>query len=314
MGFIITVSIAAKNLYKKYGSRFVLEDLSLNVDQGSIYGFLGQNGAGKTTTIKLLSGLSIPTQGQIFINDMDLSSESEKIKHILGLVPQDSGFYDERTALSHMVYYGRLKGLSKKESMEQSRYLLDHVGLGNEMFKKVGYFSHGMKTRLGVAQALLNNPNILILDEPTNGLDPVGIRQIRQILHEFNNKGITIFLSSHNLLEVQEICTHVGILDKGKLVVESAIEKIRHLESNGVITIGVYNLSSEIISLVQNLDFVFKTELKDEHTLEIYVNSKVDVKPEINRLIVESGGQVFKLVENSLSLEDACFNATGKNL
>jgi len=308
------VSIATKNLYKKYGSRFVLEDLSLNVDQGSIYGFLGQNGAGKTTTIKLLSGLSIPTQGQIFIDDMDLSSESEKIKHILGLVPQDSGFYDERTALSHMVYYGRLKGLSKKESMEQSRYLLDHVGLGNEMFKKVGYFSHGMKTRLGVAQALLNNPKILILDEPTNGLDPVGIRQIRQILHEFNNKGITIFLSSHNLLEVQEICTHVGILDKGKLVVESAIEKIRHLESNGVITIGVYNLSSEIISLVQNLDFVFKTELKDEHTLEIYVNSKVDVKPEINRLIVESGGQVFKLMENSLSLEDAFFNATGKNL
>jgi ABC-2 type transport system ATP-binding protein len=308
------VSIAAKNLYKKYGSRFVLEDLSLNVDQGSIYGFLGQNGAGKTTTIKLLSGLSIPMQGQIFIDDMDLSSESEKIKHILGLVPQDSGFYDERTALSHMVYYGRLKGLSKKESMEQSRYLLDHVGLGNEMFKKVGYFSHGMKTRLGVAQALLNNPKILILDEPTNGLDPVGIRQIRQILHEFNKKGITIFFSSHNLLEVQEICTHVGILDKGKLVVESAIEKIRHLESNGVITIGVYNLSSEIISLVQNLDFVFKTELKDEHTLEIYVNSKVDVKPEINRLIVESGGQVFKLMENSLSLEDAFLNATGKTL
>ena len=308
------MSIAAKNLYKKYGSRFVLEDLSLNVDQGSIYGFLGQNGAGKTTTIKLLSGLSIPMQGQIFIDDMDLSSESEKIKHILGLVPQDSGFYDERTALSHMVYYGRLKGLSKKESMEQSRYLLDHVGLGNEMFKKVGYFSHGMKTRLGVAQALLNNPKILILDEPTNGLDPVGIRQIRQILHEFNKKGITIFLSSHNLLEVQEICTHVGILDKGKLVVESAIEKIRHLESNGVITIGVYNLSSEIISLVQNLDFVFKTELKDEHTLEIYVNSKVDVKPEINRLIVESGGQVFKLMENSLSLEDAFLNATGKTL
>ena len=213
-----------------------------------------------------------------------------------------------------MVYYGRLKGLSKKESLEQSRYLLDHVGLGNEMFKKVGYFSHGMKTRLGVAQALLNNPKILILDEPTNGLDPVGIRQIRQIFHEFNNKGITIFLSSHNLLEVQEICTHVGILDKGKLVVESSIEKIRHLESNGVITIGVYNLSSEIISLVQNLEFVLKTELKDEHTLEIYVNSKVDVKPEINRLIVEGGGQVFKLMENSLSLEDAFFNATGINL
>ena len=306
--------ISTKNLYKKYDSRFVLENLSLNVEEGSIYGFLGKNGAGKTTTIKLLSGLSIPSQGQIFVDGMDLSSESEKIKQILGLVPQDSSFYDERTALSHMIYYGRLKHLSKKASLEQSQNLLNLVGLGNEMFKKVGYFSHGMKTRLGIAQALLNNPKILILDEPTNGLDPVGIRQIRQILHECNNTGITIFLSSHNLLEIQEICTHVGILDKGKLVAENTIEKIRHLESNGVITVGVYNLSSEMISLLQSMEFVVKTELKAEHILEIFVNSRIDVKPEINKLIVERGGRVFKLMENSLSLEDAFFNVTGINL
>ncbi|AKB59695.1 ABC transporter ATP-binding protein [Methanosarcina barkeri] len=305
------MAISTKNLSKKYGSRFVLESLSLNVEKGSIYGFLGQNGAGKTTTIKLLSGLSIPTQGQIFVDGMDMSSESGKVKQVLGLVPQDSGFYDERTALSHMIYYGRLKGLSKKESLEQSRVLLDQVGLGNEMFKKVGYFSHGMKTRLGIAQALLNSPKVLILDEPTNGLDPVGIRQIRQILFECNNNGITIFISSHNLLEIQEICTYVGILDKGKLIAESTIEKIRHIESSGVITVGVYNLSSEIVHLIESLEFVIKTELKSEHTLEIFVNSNKDVKPEINRLIVESGGQVFKLIENSLSLEDAFFEATG---
>ncbi len=291
-----------------------MEDLSLNVEKGSIYGFLGKNGAGKTTTIKLLSGLSIPTQGQIFVDGMDLSLESGKVKQILGLVPQDSGFYDERTALSHMIYYGRLKGLSKEESLEQSKMLLDRVGLGNEMLKKVSYFSHGMKTRLGVAQALLNKPKILILDEPTNGLDPVGIRQIREILRDCNKNGITIFLSSHNLLEVQEICTHVGILDKGKLITESTIEKIRHLESNGVITIGVYNLSPEIISLVESLNFVVKTETKTENILEIFVNSKIDVKPEINKLIVEQGGRVFKLMENSLSLEDAFLNATGVKL
>ena len=289
------MAISTKNLYKKYGSRFVLEDLSLNVEEGSIYGFLGKNGAGKTTTIKLLSGLSIPLQGQIFVDGMDLSSESEKIKQILGLVPQDSSFYDERTALSHMIYYGRLKHLSKKASLEQSQNLLNLVGLGKEMFKKVGYFSHGMKTRLGIAQALLNNPKILILDEPTNGLDPVGIRQIRQILHDCNNTGITIFLSSHNLLEIQEICTHVGILDKGKLVAENTIEKIRHLESNGVITVGVYNLSSEMISLLQSMEFVVKTELKAEYILEIFVNSKIDVKPEINRLIVDEEAESSNL-------------------
>lgn len=275
---------------------------------------MGQNGAGKTTTIKLLSGLSIPTQGQIFVDGMDLSSESEKIKQVLGLVPQDSGFYDERTALSHMLYYGRLKGLSKKESLEQSRVLLERVGLGNEMFKKVSYFSHGMKTRLGVAQALLNNPKVLVLDEPINGLDPVGIRQVREIIQECNKNGVTIFLSSHNLLEVQEICTHVGILDKGKLIAESTIEKIRHLESNGVITVGVYNLSPGIISVVENLKFVVKTETKNGNILEIFVNSNTDVKPEINRLIVEQGGKVFKLMENSRSLEDAFLDATGVKL
>ena len=257
-----------------------------------------------------MCGLSTPTQGQIFVENLDLSSDSGKIKQILGLAPQDSGFYDERTALSHMVYYGRLKGLSKKESLEQARILLDRVGLGNEMFKKVGNFSHGMKTRLGIAQSLLNNPKVLILDEPTNGLDPVGIRQVRQIICECNRSGVTIFLSSHNLLEIQEICTDVGILDKGKLVTEGTIEKIRHLESTGVITVGIYNISSKIINLIESLEFVVKTELKNEQTLEISVNSKIDVKPEINRLIVENGGQVFKLLENSVSLEDAFFDAT----
>jgi len=272
---------------------------------------LGQNGAGKTTTIKLLSGLSSPTQGQIFVEGMDMASESEKIKELLGLVPQDSGFYAERTALSHMLYYGRLKGLNKKASRKQAQLLLSRVGLATERFKKVGSFSHGMKTRLGIAQALLNEPKILILDEPTNGLDPLGARQIRQILKECGNKGITIFLSSHKLLEVQESCTHIGILDKGKLVAESTIEKLRHLEAGGLITVGVYNLSSEIISLIEAQKFVIKTELKARDLLEISVNSRKDVKPEINRLIVECGGRVFKLMENSLSLEEAYFEATG---
>lgn len=282
------------------------------MEKESIYGFLGKNGAGKTTTIKLLSGLLTPTDGKIIVDGMDMDSESREIKKIMGLVPQDSNFYDDRNALSHMIYYGRLKGLSKKEALVQSNALLEKVGLEKEKHKQVIYFSHGMKKRLGIAQALLNNPKILILDEPTNGLDPVGIRQIRELLCECNNSGITIFISSHNLLEIQEICTHVGILDKGKIIAENKIEEIRHFESNGVITVGLYNLAPKIINLIESLEFVVKTELKSEHVLEIFVNSKGDVKPEINKLIVENGGNVFKLIENSLSLEDAFFNATNK--
>jgi ABC-2 type transport system ATP-binding protein len=307
----MATAISIKNLYKKYGPRYVLEDLSFDVEKGSIYGFLGQNGAGKTTTIKILSGLSMPDDGQIIIDNMDLSLEADKIKNILGLVPQDSEFYDERTALSQMNYFARLKGLSASEGQEQSMFLLGRVGLENEMTKKVGSFSHGMKKRLSIAQALLNDPKILILDEPTNGLDPVGVRQVKQIIRECNDNGITILVSSHNLLEIQEICTHVGILKSGKLVTEGTIGDIRRLESNGVITVGIYNMSPEIASLVESMEYVVKTELKEKNILEIYVNSETDVKPELNKLIVNNGGQVFKLIENSLSLEDAYLSATG---
>jgi ABC-type multidrug transport system, ATPase component len=306
----MATAISIKNLYKKYGPRYVLEDLSFDVEKGSIYGFLGQNGAGKTTTIKILSGLSIPNGGQILIDNMDLSLEADKIKNILGLVPQDSEFYDERTALSQMNYFARLKGLSKDEGQEQSMLLLERVGLENEMTKKVGSFSHGMKKRLSIAQALLNDPKILILDEPTNGLDPVGVRQVKQIIRDCNDNGITIFVSSHNLLEIQEICTHIGILKNGRLITEGTIGDIRRLESNGVITVGIYNMSPEIVSLVEGVEYVVKTELKEKNILEIYVNSKTDVKPELNKLIVNNGGQVFKLIENSLSLEDAYLSAT----
>jgi ABC-2 type transport system ATP-binding protein len=307
----MATAISIKNLYKKYGPRYVLEDLSFDVEKGSIYGFLGQNGAGKTTTIKILSGLSMPDDGQIIIDNMGLSLEADKIKNILGLVPQDSEFYDERTALSQMNYFARLKGLSASEGQEQSMFLLGRVGLENEMTKKVGSFSHGMKKRLSIAQALLNDPKILILDEPTNGLDPVGVRQVKQIIRECNDNGITILVSSHNLLEIQEICTHVGILKSGKLVTEGTIGDIRRLESNGVITVGIYNMSPEIASLVESMEYVVKTELKEKNILEIYVNSETDVKPELNKLIVNNGGQVFKLIENSLSLEDAYLSATG---
>jgi len=306
--------ITTEGLSKKYGSQFVLNDVSLNVKKGDIYGFVGPNGAGKTTTIKLLSGLLLSTNGEITINGMDMNRESITIKKIIGLVPQDSGFYDDRTALSHMIYYGRLKGLTRRDGLEQSNALLDKVGLKKAKDKKVGHFSHGMEKRLGIAQALLNKPKILILDEPTNGLDPIGIRQIREIIYELNSNGVTIFISSHNLLEIQEICNRVGIIDKGKMIVEDEIEKIRHLESNGVITVGIYNLTPELIHLIESLEFVVKTELRTENILDIFVNSEEDAKPEINKLIVENGGRVFKLVENSLSLEEAFFNITKTGL
>ncbi len=311
---MISNIISTKGLSKKYGSQFVLKDVSLNVKNKDIYGFLGENGAGKTTTIKLLSGLLIPASGKIIIDGMDMDIESNNIKKIIGLVPQDSSFYDSRNALSHMIYYGRLKGLTNKDALEQSNILLDKVGLKGALKKKVGNFSHGMKKRLAIAQALLNKPKILILDEPTNGLDPAGTRQIKEILCEFNNNGITIVISSHNLLEIQEICNRVGIIDKGKIIAEDKIEKIRIFESNGVVTVGVYDLSHKIINLIESLEFVVKTELKAENILDIFVNSIDDTKPEINKLIVENGGRVFKLVENSLSLEDAFFNITKKGL
>lgn len=302
--------LVTKNITKNFGKFVAVDNLNIHVQKGDIYGFLGPNGAGKTTTIGMLSGLIRPTNGTATINDLELS-DINNIKKNIGVYPQESNFYPDRSAKDHMILYGSLKGLNKMQALSESVRLLQLVGLNESEDVKVGNFSHGMKKRLGIAQALIGNPDLLILDEITNGLDPLWAKQVRDLITELNKDGITIVFSSHNLFEIQQICNRVGIIHKGQLVAEDSIDRIKnYIEADSIITIGIYNLSPEMVEWIKQKNETKKVEQMNENKVLVYADSKYDIKPDIIHGLVSLGADIFELSEKSRSLEDVFIHLT----
>jgi len=214
--------IETENLTKIYGKGKeavkALDNVSLKVPKGSICGLLGHNGAGKTTLISLLVGLTLPTSGSGKVLGYDIVKESINIRRKVGLLPEGFGFYDDMSALENLIYLGQLDGLSLKDATLKAKEVLEKIGLSNEMNRKVAAFSRGMKQRLGIAQALLKNPELLILDEPTVGVDPYGAKGFRDLIISLSKEGITTMISTHLLHEIGIICDYAIILKRGKLL------------------------------------------------------------------------------------------------
>lgn len=202
--------IKITNLSKSYGKTKIVDDLNLEIKKGSIFGFLGPNGAGKTTTIKMIVGLSKPKEGTIEIDEKPIQQKRE----IIGFMPEDPYFYDHLTALEFLNFMKNLFPITDGDSKK----ILELVGLEKAANQKVENFSKGMKQRLGLAQAIINDPDYLFLDEPLDGLDPIGRREFKEILLKLKKRGKTIFFNSHILSDVEEICDQIGIIDKGTLV------------------------------------------------------------------------------------------------
>lgn len=213
--------ITIKNVTKKYGDAKVVDNLSLTVKEGVMFGFLGPNGAGKTTTMKMIMGLTEISHGSILIDDID--SNIIRVKERIGYMPEDPYFYDHLTAMEFMNFMASLFKSSKQPTANSQ--LLKEVGLENTAHKKIGYFSKGMKQRLGLAQALVNDPEYIFLDEPLDGLDPIGRREFKQILLSLKKKGKTIFFNSHILSDVEEICDQIGVINKGKLIYSGSVKQ-----------------------------------------------------------------------------------------
>ena len=220
-------AIKTENLTKKYGDFVAVNSLNLNVKKGKIFGFLGPNGAGKTTTILMLLGIIKPTSGKAYINDIDVWENPVEVKRITGYLPTEPGLYQTMTARDNLLFFSRLYGIPKNESEERVRELLELVGLEDVAKKKVGEFSTGMKKRLAIAQALINDPEVLFLDEPTSGLDPTGVIEMRNLIRNLKKEGKTIFFSSHILSEVEEVCDTFGIISKGKLLAVGSKEELK---------------------------------------------------------------------------------------
>jgi len=219
--------IETHELTKIYGRQKAVDNLTFEVLQGEIFGFLGPNGAGKTTTILMLLGLSEPTSGSARVLGFDPVREPLKVKERVGCMPEHIGFYDDMTARANLQYVARLNSLPDAEAKKRIDDALEKVKLANEANKPVGAYSRGMRQRLGIAEMLIKNPKLMILDEPTLGLDPEGINSVLELIKSLSaREGISVLLCSHLLHQTQKVCDRVGILNQGKLVAKGTIEEL----------------------------------------------------------------------------------------
>jgi ABC-2 type transport system ATP-binding protein len=218
--------IKTTNLTKVYDNVKAVDSLDLSVEKGDVFGFLGPNGSGKTTTMGMMIGEIEPTSGQCFIKDIDVLKHPLDVKRIIGFVPDGLGFYENLNARQNLKYFSEFYGMPPDKAEKRIKELLEYVGLAG-VEKKTDGFSRGMKQRLGIAQALINDPEVIFMDEPTNGLDPQGVMQVRNIIKDLSSQGKTIFFSSHILEEVRLVCKTVGIISKGKLIAHGSLDEVR---------------------------------------------------------------------------------------
>jgi ABC-2 type transport system ATP-binding protein len=305
--------VETTNLTKKYKSLVAVDKLDLKVKANTIHGFLGPNGAGKTTTIKILVGLLKPDGGSVSVLGQEVGWDKPDVRSRIGYMPELPKLPKHLKGRELLDIYGRMYGMTKEERAKQVPKLLDMVGLRERGNDLIGTYSKGMQQRLGMAQALLNEPKLVILDEPSLGLDPTGMVEIREIMKEMSKEGVTIFLSSHLLHEVEQVCTHVTIINKGVAVASGTLKQIS-AKVKGPVTIGaeVDKLSKAVIKKVKELPFVADVS-KEGKKLLIEVKTRDDVRSQVSQAITAGGGIVISMKLKGESLEDVFMDLLAKH-
>ncbi len=292
-------------LTKKYGDFTAVDNLSLCIKEGEIFGLLGPNGAGKTTTILMLLGLTEPTAGVARVCGHNSTREPLAVKSIVGYLPDNVGFYEDLSARENLRYTADLNGLSLREADRRIDDLLERVGLADVAGKKVGKYSRGMRQRLGIADVLVKNPKLVFLDEPTLGIDPDGVRQMLQIIVRMTKEDrITVLLSSHLLHQVQQICHRVGIFVKGRMVAEGPIGALSTQVMGGqplVVEVQSDPMNGKLAESLEELDGVLNVTQTDDLLL---VGCTHDIRADVARHVVESGASLLHLRMREFGLED----------
>ena len=297
-------AIETTNLTKKYASLVAVDNLDLKVKADTIHGFLGPNGAGKTTTLKILVGLLKPDGGSVSVLGQELGWDKPDVRSRIGYMPELPKLPKHLKGRELLDIYGRMYGMTKEARKKQVPKLLDMVGLREREDDLIGKYSKGMQQRLGMAQALLNEPELVILDEPSLGLDPVGMVEVREIMKGISKEGVTVFLSSHLLHEVEQVCTHVTIINKGVEVTSGTLKQIS-AKFRGPVTIEaeVDKLSKAVIEKVKGLPFVADV-FRDGKKLLVQVKTRDDVRSQVSQAITAEGGIVISMNLKGESLED----------
>jgi len=298
--------ISIEELTKVYDGQSAVDQLSLSIQKGEIFGLLGPNGAGKSTTILMLLGLIEPTAGDIQVCGINPITNPIDVKQRVGYLPDDLGFYQHMTGIENLLYTASLNGINRKEAIMRANELLEIVGLTDASDKKTGKYSRGMKQRLGLADVLIKDPEVIILDEPTLGIDPEGVREILQLIKRLNEEQqITVLLSSHHLHQVQQVCDRVGIFVTGQLLAQGNVDDLAtqlFFEDSYVVNVEVSPLNEGILESIKTIEGINRINQTSEFALEVYCQQNVG--PLIAKKIVESGADLNYISKKDYGLDE----------
>ena len=298
----MTPVIEAKGLQKRYGKAMAVRGVDLTVQEGEVFGLLGPNGSGKTTTILMLLGLTEPTGGSVKVAGFDPLRDPLNVKRHVGYLPDMVGFYDTMTAPENLAYTARLAGIPQDDARRRIDKALARVGLDHVKHRKIAGYSHGMRQRLGIAELLVKQAKVLILDEPTNGLDPQATQDLLKLITELKREGLTIIISSHLLNMVQTVCDRVALFKGGKVELVGAVDDLARDVLGGAYTIEVDADGKDLPKALSALRGVAKVVTLANGRLR--VDAERDVRTEIARKVIESGGALREMVLHRASLED----------
>jgi len=309
------LAVETSGLTKRYGSLTAVNKLNLQVKRNTIHGFLGPNGAGKTTTIKILVGLLKPNEGSVKVLGKEIHRENAGFlqqwlyeqadsRLSIGYMPELPKFPKHLKGAELLDIYGQMYGMTQQQRKEQIPRLIELVGLKGRENDLIGKYSKGMQQRIGIAQTLLNNPDLVILDEPSLGLDPVGMVEVREVVKEIAKEGRTVLVSSHLLFEVEQICTHVTIINRGTALVSDTLQNVSGMLSGpAMLHVEVTKISPEIVNAVKALPPVSGV-VQTGNTLRIQLKTHEDAHAQVSQEITRSGGVIIGMSHKTSNLED----------
>jgi len=306
--------IKTESLTKRYGEQIGVEDLNLDVRESEIYGFLGPNGAGKTTTIHMLLNLLPPTSGRILVFDEPLRPTSFAFRQQIGVVAEEPVELSRLTGWELVRYFAHLCGVAAPEPrMEELFHALE---LWEARHALAHDYSRGMRQKLSLIRALVHEPRLIILDEPVSGLDPYGIRQVRELIHAYRDRGGTVFISSHILSEIERSADRIGILHQGRLLVEDSLAGLRRRIGKGRrLVVELASLPEPLLPRLEQEPYVLETQVSDSgRHVAMLLEDQRDVRPAVSQLITESGGVILGMESEEMSLEEAFVTITNQNV
>lgn len=307
--------IEVKNLVKRYGDYLAVDHLSFHVDKGQIYGFLGPNGAGKSTTMNIMTGYIASTEGEVLIDGHNILEEPEEAKKCIGYLPEQPPLYFDMTVWEYLKFAAELKKIKKSQRAEQVEEVMELTGISDMRNRLIKNLSKGYKQRVGLAQAILGYPEIIILDEPTVGLDPKQIIEIRELIKKLSEKH-TVILSSHILSEVSAVCDYVMIINHGKLVASDTTENLSKMTlGSNTLELTIKGTKEEVNKLVSPLEMIrelewMQSEEEDCVNLKITTEERTDIREQLFYLMAEHKLPILKMESTRISLEDIFLELT----